>query len=307
MEKISADFIRQKLKRNNMEISFILYKGKVQGKFLGPTEESPNRHMYFIDSKRKTGVTSALNIKDKSAALLSWQGEEIAKHFFSMIETGTELNQENIIKAIFSPEAAKTKAADLGHEVHVWIENYINHKLKKKGFEKMPEMPEDQNVITGITSFLEWESEHKVKYLWAEKVLYSKKYDYVGKGDFGAVVDSITCLCDIKTGNGMYNSVLAQTAAYAMADTEESGIKYKGRWAIRIAKETIEEYQVRMELKNKIKGLLGKNEKEIEPYKVFEAKFLDNEKENMKRDFEGFLAHWNLMKWDRLTDFYYNK
>lgn len=285
------------------EIHFSLYKGKIQGKFLGPTQEMPNRHIYMIDNKRKTGVTTYLNIKDKSSALMSWQGEMTAKHLFEVMETGKTITQEDVVKAIFTHEREVKKAADLGSEIHDWIERYINYKLKKKDFSK-PEMPEDPNVLTGVTSFLEWESEHKVKYLWAERVLYSKKYDYIGKGDFGAVVDGDTCLCDIKTGNGMYNSVLAQTAAYVHADTEECGIKYKGRWAIRIAKETPDEYQKRMELKNKVKALLGKKEKDIEPYKIFEAKFLDNEKENMARDFEGFLHHFNLTKWDNETDFY---
>lgn len=289
-----------------MEIISSLYKGKIQVKFLGPTEESPNRHMYYVDGKRKTGVTTALGIKDKSTALMSWQGETIAKHLFDVIMSGQILTQEVVTKAIFAPEEAKTKSADLGTEVHDWVEKYINHKLKKKGFERMPDLPEDPNVATGVNSFLEWEAEHKVKYLWAEKVLYSKRHDYVGKGDFGAKVDGMVCLCDIKTGNGMYNSVLAQTAAYAKADEEESGIKYEGRWAIRISKENPEEYATRMSLKNKIKEFLGKKEKEVPAYQVFEAKFLDNEKGNMKRDFDGFLCHWNLMKWDRETDFYAN-
>ena len=285
-------------------VEFELYKGKVKGKFYGPTEDSPQKHMYYIDGKRKSGVTSALNIKDKSAALMSWQGEETAKHLFGLIENGEKLTPESIIKAIFAHEEAKTKAGDLGHQIHEWIENYINYKLKKG---KMPEMPEDQNVITGVTSFLEWETAHKVKYIWAEKVFYSKKYDYIGRGDFGAVVDGLTCLCDIKTGNGMYNSVCAQTAAYAMADTEECGQKYDGRWAIRLAKETPEEYQERMALKNKIKELLGKKGRGVDPYVVFEAKYLDDDNENMERDFGGFLAHWNLMMWDRATDFFANK
>ncbi len=293
-----------------MEILFSLYKGKVQGKFLGPTEESPNRHMYYVDTgegmKRKKGVTTFLAIKDKSVALMSWQGETIAKHFFEMLDNSLPLTQESIAKAIFSPEDVKNKAGDLGTQIHSWIESYINYKLYPKKF-KMPEMPEDQNVVTGVTSFLEWESSHKVKYLWSEKILYSKKYDYIGKGDFGAVVDGITCLCDVKTSNNMYNSVCAQTAAYAEADREESGIKYEGRWAIRLAKETPEEYQDRMELKNKIKGLLGKNSREVEPYQVFDAKFLDEKKSNMKRDFEGFLYHWNLCHWDAETDFWANK
>lgn len=285
-------------------MEFELYKGKVKGKFYGPTDDKPNRHMYYIDGKRKKGVTTILGIKDKSVALMSWQEEETAKVLFSLLEKGKVIDSSDVVKAIFAHQETKEKAADLGKEIHKWIELYIDSKLGKG---KTPEMPEDKNVVTGVLSFLQWESEHKVKFLWSEKILYSKKYDYIGCGDFGAKVDGLTCLCDIKTGNGMYNSVLAQTAAYAQADTEESGIKYDGRWGIRLAKETSGEYEKRIAFKNKVKTLLGKKEKEIEPYQVFESKFFDEDPKNMKRDFNGFVSHLELDQWNNETDFYKNK
>lgn len=288
------------------EIFFELYKGKVKGKFLGPTPENPKRHMYYIEGKRKTGVTTACGIKDKSDALVSWNREETAKHLFELLDKGVKLTEQHVIDSAYAAELVKDRAADLGSRIHDWIERYIKYRLKTPGYE-MPEMPEDPNVLTGATSFLEWESSHKVKFLWSEKLLYSKEHDYIGTGDFGAIVDGITCLCDIKTGNGMYNSVRMQTASYTMADTEESGIKYQGRWAIRISKETEEEYHERMGLKNKIKKLLGRSEKPVEEYQVFEAKFLDEEEGFMQRDFDAFLNAWGLLKWDRETDFYKEK
>lgn len=281
-------------------IEFQLYKGKIKGKFF------PESHQYWVEGKRKTGVTTALGIKDKSTQLLSWSQEETAKYLLNLLgeRQSILLNQDAIIQAVYASERAKEKASDLGSRVHDWVESYIKHRLRLPGYKEMPEMPEDPNEVTGVTSFLEWESAHKVKYLWSEKILYSKKYDYIGRGDFGALVDGEICLCDIKTGNGLYNSVRAQTAAYAQADTEESSIKYKGRWAIRIAKETESEYKGRCDLKNKIKTILGKKSRDVEPYQVFEAKYLDNEKEFMKRDFDAFKLHWDLMQWDKETDFY---
>ncbi len=290
-----------------MEQLFDLYKGKVKGKFLGPTEESPSRHMYYIDGKRKTGVTTALGIKDKSTALLHWSREQIAGALLDLFEKkGVHPPLQTIINCVFEPEKTLAKASDLGGEIHDWIEQYIKHKLKLPNC-PMPEMPEGQNVMIGVTSFLEWESAHKVKFLWSERILYSRKHDYIGRGDFAAIVDGETCLCDIKTGNGMYNSVRAQTAAYVAADTEESGQKYVGRWAIRLTKESSEDYAARFALKNKIRAMLGQKEKEAEPYVVFEAKYLDVEKGFMKRDFDAFMLHWNLMQWDKETDFYKEK
>lgn len=290
-----------------MEQEFTLYKGRVKGKFLGPTEDKPNRHMYYVEGKRKTGVTTALGIKDKSMALVSWNREQTIQHLLPLLQAGKKITEQDIIAALYASEGTKQKAADLGTEIHDWCERYIKHRLKMTGYKEMPEMPEDPNVQTGVTSFLEWESEHKVVFIWSERIVYSLKHDYIGKADFGAKVDGLMCLCDLKTGNGMYNSVRAQTAAYVSADVEESKTKYAGRWAIRLAKETPEQYEARMALKNHIRQLLGKDPQTVEPYQVFEAKFLDNDKGALKDDFEAFLSHWNLYKWDARTDFWKEK
>ena len=231
---------------------------------------------------------------------MSWQREEVIKYLLA--KGGNQHSFEEIVKALYASESSVKKAADTGTAIHDFCEQIILYRLKKR--KDMPEMPEDPNVMTGVTSFLEWESQHKVKFLWTEKVLYSKKYDYIGKGDFAAKVDGLTCLCDIKTGNGMYNSVRAQTAAYAFADTEECKQKYDGRWALRLAKETEKEYLTRMALKNKIRTILGKDEQPVEPYQVFEAMFLDNEKGEMKKDFQWFLDHMGVFNRDKETDFY---
>lgn len=285
-----------------MEEVFKMYGGKITGKFLGPTEDKPNRHMYFIEGKRKTGVTTALGIKDKSAALMSWLRDETVKAALAYPKDIYTVS--DLVRFLYANEYTVAKAADVGSRVHEWIEGYIKHRLKLKGYEKMPEMPEDPAVQVGANSFLAWEAEHKVKFLWSEKVVYSKKHDYIGTADFAAKVDGDLCLCDIKTGNGMYNSVRAQTAAYAMAVTEESKEKFTGRWAIRIAKETEEGYNARLDLKDTVRKFLGKEPAPREPYEVFESMYLDNEKTSMKEDFDAFLAHWTLYKWDAKTDFW---
>ena len=277
------------------EIITKLYSGKCEVKFLGPTEDHPKRHLYYVNGERKRSVTAITGIIDKSGALVPWALEEAAKHLFPILEAGKKITEEDVVRAVFASDAAKEKAADLGTAIHGFCENYINAKLGKG---KMPEMPEDGKILTGVTSFLEWESQHKVKFLWAEKVLYSKKHDYMGKADFAAMVDGERCLCDIKSGNGLYSGVRLQTAAYAMADTEESKTKYAGRWAIRVAKETGQEYADRMEMKNKIKLLLGKKGKEVYPYQVFEAKFLDLKGDEMEKDFAAFVHAIKLGDWN---------
>ena len=279
-----------------------LYKGKVEVKFYGPTEDKPNRHMYYVAGKRKTGVTTFLGIVDKSNALVSWSLEEAAKHLILHLEQKKAVDEEQIVKAVFAHKEIKERAADLGKTAHAWCEKYI---LADMGKGESPEMPEEKEVVTAVNGFMDWVKEHKIKFVSTEKLVYSKKYDYIGTMDIEAIIKGRRYLIDLKTSNGLYNTVRMQTAAYLKADQEEGGMHYQGRWAVRLAKETEEEYLAKIELKNKIKRILGKKETEAKKYVPFEARYLDDDKDALEYDFKTFLATKNLFLWNKATDFYY--
>lgn len=278
-------------------IETTLYGGKVTVKFF------PDSHIYMVkegngDWFRPKSVTGITGIVDKSTQLVSWSQEEAAKSLIACIENGVAITEEEVVKAAFASEQAKIKAANIGDEIHDWIEQHIKAELKQGSH---PEMPEDKNILIGVNSFLEWESGMKLKYLWSEKMVYSKKHGYVGKADFAFQVGKKKYIADNKTGNGLYNGVLAQTAAYQSADEEETGGSYDGRYAIRISKETEKEYLKRMLLKNKIKRILGKKESATIPYKVFDAQFLDESVENYRRDMKGFVNMIGTSLWNSET------
>ena len=270
-----------------------IYKGKVEIKFF---EDS---HIYFIrkkvkndwtDWKRNTGTTTYISIKDKSRPLIIWAVGLMKDFLLNLKEITPEDIETGAIQHTIRKEAAATKG-DLAHK---WIESYIK---AKKGKGEFPEMPEDEDVLIAVNGFMDWIKKHHVSFVDTEKIIYSLKHDYSGKMDIEAIVEGKRCLVDIKTSNSLYNDVRLQTAAYLMADVEESGVKYKGRWAVRLAKETEAEYLKRM----KKKGV-----KEIKPYVAFEAVYLDEEKEFLERDFKAFLACLELFRWNKLTDFWQN-
>lgn len=279
-----------------------LYKGKVEIKFF------PDSHIYMVNGKRTTGVTTYLGIKDKSRPLMSWQGDTIRDYLLGI--TG-KITHRDVYAAILQPELRKKEAADLGHQIHAWIEQYINHKLEA-GFE-MPEMPSDARVVNGIMAFLDWEKEHKVKFLSSERPVYSLKNDYIGTLDIEAMVGKKRCLIDLKSSNGLYNEVRMQTAAYATADTEESNKKYDGRWAIRLSKETPEEYMTKQlakkEAKRNAADITGNQftDYQIPAYQVFEAKDLDEDERFIERDFAAFLNCKALFGWNKITDKFTNE
>ncbi len=83
-------------------IEFDLYKGKVKGKFY------PDSHAYYVDGKRKTGVTTYLGIIDKSRPLVIW-ATELYRDFLLSRKTVTE---DDIYTGCTLHEEKKKEAAD---------------------------------------------------------------------------------------------------------------------------------------------------------------------------------------------------
>lgn len=259
-----------------------LYKGTVQVKFY------PDSHQYWVSIKggpfvRKSGVTSKIDIIDKSRALIPWAVDCFADYLYPFV--GKKLTEKMILEGAIQHETVKKEAATIGKTAHEWIDQFV------KG--SNPDMPADQHVLNVVNGFLQFADEHKLKVDEAEQIVYSKKHDYIGQLDarvrFGNKKDLF--VLDHKASNGLYPGVAYQTAAYLKADEEESGRKYAGRWAIRYAKETDEDYYIRQEKKLK-KWLIknpGKSAYQIPPYVPFEARFLDDDPRKMGRDYRAFL------------------
>lgn len=303
---------KRALRKNNMSefIETELYKGKVKIKFY------PGSHQYLVSVKgspfkRKSGSTTFIGIKDKSTALGIWQQTMTADFLLKLIAKGVPITEDLAIESVIQNDIAKDDAIDVGKSMHDWLEKYALYKMKK--LKDMPEMPERKEAINGVNAFLQWESGHKVKYISCERMVYSIKGDYVGTLDLEAKVDSLHCLVDYKSSNGLYNSVRMQTSSYVKGDEEERGEKiYEGRWALRFSKYTEEEYMKREERKKVLKAHIARikgrefKDYQIPPYQVFEAKFLDKEPTYMKEDFDAFISAKELYQWDQKTDWYKN-
>ena len=235
--------------------------------------------------KRIVGVTTILNVINKPA-LIPWAVGETIKYLREHLDRIEDDPAQLLADAKQEAERIKQEAADIGQEVHNWIEQHT------KGL--APEMPEDENVKRGVISFLEWEAENKVEYLESEKVVYSKKYNFVGRLDIIAKIKGKIYMLDLKTGNAIWKEHHAQTAAYLKADMEERGTKYEGRIILRISKETEEEYIKKVQDKVWFQKDPGKY-----PYKVFEAIYLDKDDSKVYEDFEAFKSALNIYRWQK--------
>ncbi len=202
-----------------------LYKGKEIIKF------DEGRHRFY-DPKGNLlpGVTTITGVVDKSGPLMGWAIKMMAIYLNLELGKGNKINSGIIEKAKREYRRIKTEAADIGTEIHKWVEQWI------KG--EKPEMPEDERVVNGITAFLKFQKEHKIKWLETERIIYSKKKKYAGILDAIGIMDGKLTLIDFKSSSGIYDEMRFQVAGYKLAYEEETGKKIDQSIIVKFGKET---------------------------------------------------------------------
>lgn len=206
-----------------------LYKGKVLINFQERDWNGKKIHSYTDKDGNKiisvTGITGKI---DKSAPLIYWATKLMAK-FLSDNFLGKELTNEAIETSLKKWREAKEEAADIGTAIHDWIEVSI------KGLD--PAIPDDNKVKNGVLAFMKWQNENKIKWLENERLVYSKKNNYVGRLDAIAKINGNVYLIDYKSSKGIYPEFYLQTAGYQLAYEEENGKSIDGRILLHLGKE----------------------------------------------------------------------
>jgi len=202
-----------------------LYKGKINLRF------DNERHIFYDgEGNYLLSVTSATGIIDKSPALMGWVAKQMGLYLLSEKEKGNDKITEELVETAKREYRRLTKeAADIGTQIHEWVSNWI---LGKK-----PEMPDNEKVVNGITAFLKFQKEHKLKWLESERYIFSRKYRYAGILDAIAKKGKDLVLVDFKSSNGIYDEMRFQVAGYQIAWEEETGKKIDKRMIIRFGKE----------------------------------------------------------------------
>lgn len=211
-------------------MEYKLYKGKVKINF----EEK--RHIFKDDKGNYLiSVTGATGIIDKSRPLIYWAVGLARDYLFEKLGKGITGN--DILEATKQHTIFKKKAADIGTQIHEWVGDWI--------MGKKPEMPEDEKVVNGITAFLKFQKEHKIKWLESERVVYSKKHKFVGILDAIGKMGKELVLVDFKSSKGIYPEMPIQVGGYQIAYEEETTKKIDKRIIVKFGKDTGEfEYKI---------------------------------------------------------------
>lgn len=213
-----------------------LYKGKIELKFI--TDHADKHEYYDAKGKRLYGVSYQTGVIDKSGALMGWVAKMMGLYLLEAARGGNDKITEQLIEmAKKEYRRIKKETADWGKEIHAWI----NEKISGKN----PEMPDNEKVVNGITAFLKFQKEHKVKWLESERLVFSKKYQYPGTADAIGKIGKDLVLFDFKSSkpssvspDGIYPEHALQAAGYQQAWEEEVGKKIDYRIIIALNKET---------------------------------------------------------------------
>lgn len=228
------------------------YDGMISVKFY------PESHRYQLNGRKDylIGVTTATGMLDKSRPLMIWASKLTKKFLLDALAAGENIDELVIEAAVNQHNVKREEAATSGQLVHKWAESYIAGDN--------PEVPEDENVRNGVLAFLKWVNENDIKFVASEKMIYSKKHEYVGTMDciftMGKENHEILHAGDFKTSSGFYVEQVFQVAGYQEAHTEEFGTKFGAKCIIRFDKETGEFHEkwfAASEHKNHFEGFLS--------------------------------------------------
>lgn len=194
----------------------MLYDGSVKMEFYA------GRHAYFADGERVYGVTTFTGIIDKSRALIYWATNLARDYLLELLNNGISLNSDHVISATKLHQVRVEQAAEKGTQVHALAELWIKSSPKER---KAIKLPADEDVRNGFMAFLSWVDEHKVKFLYSERLIFSKKHRYTGTLDcmftMGEEKHMVRHLGDFKTSSGVYPEMIFQVTAYENAVLEE--------------------------------------------------------------------------------------
>lgn len=206
---------------------------------------------YPIDGLGKFwSVTTILGILEKPA-LVQWAANCAVNYITEAFAFTDTLTPQGIADILTQAKAAhkniKDEAADIGTQVHEWIEKWAESMMGQQPNYTGPceKLISDERVLNGVTAFMEWAKSVELKPVESEVKVWHPQYRYAGRFDLIATLKQgkqrkpRTYLIDIKTSSAIYDSMLYQLSAYEEAYRVCDGRhKIDGRGIIRLDKQT---------------------------------------------------------------------
>jgi hypothetical protein len=222
----------------------ILYNGRVKLCY----DEGNHRYSVSLRQDHPTtewsepvsvpSVTAILSVVGSEGALVQWAANCAASFVASRLKPGIVLTQKDIDALVGGARMAhsyeRDDAARVGTVVHDWIRRYIAADMPESF-----DLPEGLTTRAACESARQWMKEVRYWPLLTETCVYSLKYGYAGTLDVVGMCSAkgVASIVDWKTSKRIYPKYRMQTAAYAKAYSEMTGLRVRHRWIVRIGKE----------------------------------------------------------------------
>jgi hypothetical protein len=222
----------------------ILYNGKIKLYY------DEQKHQYSVSVRqdlqlpewsepvRVPSVTAILSAVGSEGALVQWAANCAASFVASRLKPGIVLTEKDIDALVGGARTAhayeRDDAARVGTMVHDWIRRYIAADMPESF-----ELPGALTARAACEAARKWMSEVRYCPLLTETCIYSPKYGYAGTLDVVGMASAkgVASIVDWKTSKRIYPKHRMQTAAYAKAYSEMTGLRVRHRWIVRIGKE----------------------------------------------------------------------
>lgn len=199
------------------------------------------KHVYLLDGKRATGVTTVLSVIAKPA-LIQWSAdmavEYIAEHIGEAFTYPLEAEKFKTLlaEARVAHTNKKEAAGKKGTDTHAEIEAYIKKCIAKNNLVH-PADSDAPEYSAMCRKFIEWAVNNNVKFLASEKKVFSEEWFCAGTFDFSFEKDGKRFIGDLKTMGKIWDNVPHwQAAAYRKMSIEMGEPDYDGTCIVNISK-----------------------------------------------------------------------
>jgi hypothetical protein len=243
--------------------------------------------VYLIDGQEMPSVTSILSVIGKPA-LIPWAAKveremviEASANLYhdsygtpKLSQAAWILSMQSRLGKMKAHTKELAKASEIGSQAHALIEWTLKAKLLQQ---PGPAPRVSDKAQWSFMAWEDWAKSVKLKPLYVEQVVYSRRFGYAGTLDLLAEVDGKLTVVDWKTGKAVYAEAHLQNAAYRQAIRE-------------------------MGHGNPVQGIIVRLPK-VDTDPEFQAVVADQE----KFSFDAFLHAFELWNWTQIKDAEYQK
>ena len=182
-------------------------------------EFDPVKHVYTLDGKPLTGVTTILGVINKPA-LVAWASKMAVEHIkgnspWDEAQSVYLVSESALDDAKQAHRRKKEDAGEKGTDLHALVEEYVKMCIAANTT-AITFPPSDLPKFEPIVEFIRWAQTNKIRFLESEKRMYSRNWRLAGTADLIFEKEGKKYIGDVKTYAKIWDRVpFFQCAGYA--------------------------------------------------------------------------------------------